>query len=481
VQFVITASLAVIGSQSAVRSAPTTIINNGSPANRVDLVFVGDGYTQADLTAGLYDQHIQTFLNHTFTTGGILVDPFPRYKNFFNVHKITVVSNQSGADIPSQSIFRDTALDATYETGGPNGPLTIDTDEADALLNAELAGTGIDANVQLAAVNHSMYSGSTFHGWAIYSAANLNAPDLELHELGHAYGWLLDEYGGSPATYTGPEPTEVRNITKDPTGQKWSHWLGFVDPRDATLTIGVHEGAAGYDHGLYRPSLNSKMRSLYRPFDAVSRESFIHSIYQDVDPLDDWLDNAGTLIDDELWVDVVDPDVIQLQWFVDDVLVAGASDESFRPRAFGYGPGTFEVRARAYDEVFDHSFSGDLLDLMRSDFDDLEQSVTWSLTITPGIFGDYDGNGFVETGDYELWKKTFGSTELLAADGNNDGTVNVADFVLWRKMFDLSGSASGAGAIPEPNSAAIGFIAIAICAASPAAARRSFRGSELRC
>src|SRR5687768_8619825 len=88
-------------------AAPVTIVDNGPPSNRVDIVFLGDGYTQADLTAGLYDQHIRLYSNHMFASPTFLDDPFSRYRNFFNVHKLSVVSNQSGADVPSQSVFRD--------------------------------------------------------------------------------------------------------------------------------------------------------------------------------------------------------------------------------------------------------------------------------------------------------------------------------------------------------------------------------------
>jgi hypothetical protein len=456
--------------------APTTIISNGSPANRVDILYVGDGYTQADLDAGLYDQHIQVFLNHMFTTGGVLADPLPRYRNFFNVHKITVVSNESGADIPSQSIFRDTALDATYETEGIERFLSIDGEKADMLRDAELAGTGIVADVRLAAVNHSKYGGAVWDGWAVYAGANPNAPEYQLHEFGHAFANLFDEYGGDPSTYTGPEPTFAPNVTKDATGQKWSHWSGFVDPRDESLTIGAHEGAAGYDHGLYRPSLNSKMRNLYRPFDAVSREWIIQTIYEHVDPLDNWLDNSGEVVDAELWAEVVDSDVIQLQWFVDGVLIEGASGPQFRAREFGYGAGTYEVRVRAYDEVLNHSFSGDMLDLVRSNLDDLEQSVTWSLTITQGNLGDYDGNGAVEIDDYELWRKTMGSTELLAADGNDDGFVDASDYVLWQKIFESSGVV--VNAVPEPGWATLEAALIVLSTAIQRAVRRSSHANK---
>jgi hypothetical protein len=50
-----------------------------------------------------------------------------------------------------------------------------------------------------------------------------------------------------------------------------------------------------------------------------------------------------------------------------------------------------------------------------------------NVTEIPDVPGDYDGSGLVDTGDYSLWKSTFGSTTNLAADGNQDGVVDQAD------------------------------------------------------
>jgi hypothetical protein len=448
---------------NVVWAAPVTIVDNGPSANRVDIVFIGDGYTQADLDAGVYDQHIDGYLDHVFATSGFLADPFPRYEKFFNVHKLTVVSNESGADIPSQSIFKDTALDATYDSFGIDRALTISESDAGLIRDQELAGTGITADLPFATVNHSKYGGFGGGNWSIYAGANSDAREIALHESGHVSFNLADEYATTGTTYTGPDPP-FRNITTDPAGQKWSHWLGFDDPRGANLDIGAFEGAGTYQFGLYRPSQNSKMRNLGLAFDAVSREAAIHGIYAFVDPLDDWLDNSQTVVDVELWADVVDPDVIRLEWYVDDVLVPGATSEQFNAREFGFGPGNYDVRVRALDEILDHSFSGDLLDLVRSDLELLEQSVSWSLTLNPTQPGDYNGDQLVNGDDYDLWQRTFGSRQLLAADGNSDGTVNAADYVIWRFFSAASGSASDAP-VPEATTCGLVVGALLVCGA----------------
>ena len=59
------------------------------------------------------------------------------------------------------------------------------------------------------------------------------------------------------------------------------------------------------------------------------------------------------------------------------------------------------------------------------------------------VAGDYNGDGVVDTADYNYWRSTYGSTNSLAADGNNDGVVDMADYVIWRRT--CGGSGVGAG------------------------------------
>src|SRR5687768_6570141 len=84
-----------------------TVVNNGTAANRVDIVILGDGYTAADMQK--YHNDVQNLVAQFFNH-----DPFREYRNFFNVHRVDVVSSQSGADHPELDSFVSTALDATY-------------------------------------------------------------------------------------------------------------------------------------------------------------------------------------------------------------------------------------------------------------------------------------------------------------------------------------------------------------------------------
>jgi len=121
------------------------------------------------------------------------------------------------------------------------------------------------------------------------------------------------------------------------------------------------------------------MRALGNPFDAISREKIILDIYALVDPLDGWLDNSNILTNPaSLSVRTIDPEVISVQWFVDNMLVAGATGETFDP--LGYGPGIHTVTARAFDPTGFDPTNG----WVRINTSSLEETINWTIQVVPG-------------------------------------------------------------------------------------------------
>jgi hypothetical protein len=364
-----------LGSMAAsVQAAPITIFNSGPSSNRLDMVFLGDGYTATDISSGTYAAHINDYVSYMFAPG-VNQDPFNRYRNFFNIHRIDVVSNQSGADVPPLGIFKDTALDATYYFDGTTERLLYVNDtKATAALDAGLVGAGFTAEMKFIPVNDTKYGGGGGF-FSTFAGGNALASELALHEMAHSFSGLADEYGGFTTPYGGPEPTEP-NVTTNSTGGKWSQWLGYNQP--GIGVIGAYDGARYYDSGIYRPSLDSKMRTLERPFDAVSREQLILDIYALTNPLDSWLDNGSLLIDPvTLWVDSIDPNVINVQWFVDGAMLLDG--EIFNLQNFTIGPGDHTITARAYDLTGFDSVNG----WVRTNTSELEQLTTWNVRISP--------------------------------------------------------------------------------------------------
>lgn len=261
-----------------------TIINNGSAANRVDITILGDGYTAAEMQK--YRNDVQTLMANFFNN-----DPFREYRGFFNVHRIDVISSQSGADHPERfpATFVNTALDATYNCNGTQRLICIDFTKANTIVGNSVAPAQRD--IVFVIVNDPTYGGS---GGAIaVTSTHPEVVELILHELGHSFGLLTDEYGGPPppSCVNTVEPFAA-NATKstDRSLIKWSHWIDASTPLP-TSTIqpglpGLYQGAAYCDAGLYRPTLESRMRVLGRPYEQVNTEQLIKRIYNLVSPID---------------------------------------------------------------------------------------------------------------------------------------------------------------------------------------------------
>jgi hypothetical protein len=197
----------------------------GLSSNRVDMIFLGDGYTASQLDT-VYIDLVTSYLNYIFG-GAALTDPFTRYQNFFNIYIVDVTSVQEGADHPTDGIYVDTALDASYLWDGVTERLLyISNSKANAILNPVLAGSDIGKERLYCVVNDTQYGGGGLYG--MFAGGNLFAHEVALHEIGHSFAHLADEYGGEGA-YVGGDPPLI-NVTTDPTGAKWSDWLAMMIP-----------------------------------------------------------------------------------------------------------------------------------------------------------------------------------------------------------------------------------------------------------
>ena len=238
--------------------------------------------------------------------------------------------------------------------------------------------------MRLGVVNGAKYGGGGGQ-WGVWAGANGSAREIGMHELGHSFGRLADEYAyGGPTTYTGAEPREINVTTNgdaaDP-NHKWAHWMGYEQA--GIGEIGLYEGGRYSAEGIYRPSDNSKMRALGRAFDAVSREQLVLKIYEQLDPLDGWTDTAETVMNAALEVLRIDPAVIALEWFVDGARVIGADGSLFDLRDWGFGPGAYDVTVRAFDTAgFDDGAGFQSQDWwVRSGSENLEQFVNWRVSV----------------------------------------------------------------------------------------------------
>jgi hypothetical protein len=271
----------------------TTIRSNGDAFNRVDIAILGDGYTSAEL--GKYASDVESFVQGIFAQ-----EPLKEYQRYFNVRRVDVTSNQSGADHPERNppVFKDTALDATYNCFAIQRLICVTLSKVNDVLARSLSPERRD--VVFVIVNDTEYGGS---GGSIAVASILpEVVELILHEAGHSFGLLADEYGGPPppqcnASLEPPEPNVTKQTVRD--NIKWKLW---IDPATPIPTGGTAPGAPGLyqggrycDSGLYRPTYNSKMRTLGPPFEQINSEQLVKRIHNWVSPIDS-VDPSGNLV-----------------------------------------------------------------------------------------------------------------------------------------------------------------------------------------
>jgi len=193
------------------------VLENGPPSQKVDLLILGDGYTEAEL--GSYREHARAVADSLLS-----FPPFSDRKDDFNVWAIDVASAASGISRPRAGYWNETPLGLSYNSfDSERYMLTLENRR----LREIAALAPYDALILIA--NDEKYGGGGIYN--LYSTApgrSAQMPYLIVHEFGHAFVGLGDEYYTSSVSYEdfnppGTEPWEP-NITAllDPEQLKWA-------------------------------------------------------------------------------------------------------------------------------------------------------------------------------------------------------------------------------------------------------------------
>jgi hypothetical protein len=157
--------LVALGLPAIAQAVPfTPLVNHGNSANRIDLVIIGDGYTAADLGAGVFSRDAARALASIFSK-----QPYAEYEPYFNVWRVDLESPESGADHPTAGVFRATALDASLDCPGA-------TDVCVSIPNTSnaIATTGIVPDMVLVLVNDPAYGRGTIRSGRLLDVATTN-------------------------------------------------------------------------------------------------------------------------------------------------------------------------------------------------------------------------------------------------------------------------------------------------------------------
>ncbi len=192
-----------------------SIEKNGDPSQKVDFLILGDGYLEAQRPKCEKDARRLTEI--LFST-----EPFKTHRHDFNVWALCPASPEPGISRPSTGVHRRSAIGATYDAfGSERYVLTFDNHAF-----RDAASWAPYEFVEVLVNNQTYGGGGIFGLYSTVAADSLWAPYVFVHEFGHHFAGLADEYYTSDVAYGSPtekvEPWEP-NATAllDPKNLKW--------------------------------------------------------------------------------------------------------------------------------------------------------------------------------------------------------------------------------------------------------------------
>ena len=228
------------------------IAENGPADQKVDLVILGDGYTNSEM---------EKFRNDASRLSGFLMnsEPYKSRSSDFNIRAIETPSEMSGVNKPHHGVFRRTPLTVNYSSfDSERYALTYDNRTIRDIASA------VPYDIMVILVNERTYGGGGIYNlYTTVSADNKFAEYIMIHEMGHHFAALADEYYTSSVSYEIPEikaePWET-NITAllDKNNLKWKDLIETDTPLPTPWNKKEFD-SFGYSIQKERDSLRSAM------------------------------------------------------------------------------------------------------------------------------------------------------------------------------------------------------------------------------
>jgi len=206
-----------------VKDKNTTVIkslDNGNPHSKLDVAILGDGYTieEKDKFEKDLKRFTELLINH---------EPFKTHKKNINVYGVFKPSEEIGTDEPGAGIYKNTVLNTTFYSLGSERYLLTEDNKTMRDLAAFVPYDAI-----YIMVNSPRYGGGGIYNfYCTFASDNQFSDYIFLHEFGHSFAGLADEYYTSDVAYNefytaGLEPVEP-NITRllDKENLKWKHLI----------------------------------------------------------------------------------------------------------------------------------------------------------------------------------------------------------------------------------------------------------------
>lgn len=238
----------------------------GDSKEAIDIAIVGEGYTKEEMDIFYRDAKE--------TADQILsYEPFKGKADKLNFIAVPVESKESGVSIPLKGEWKQTAFSSHFSTFYSDRYLTTLHlfDLHDALASVPYEHIIILANTD----NYG--GGGILNSYVLTAAHNRWAMPVVVHEFGHSFAGLADEYfydDGTDQYDLHTEPWEPNITTLVNFDSKWKDLVeksGIVTKADQRLPayrtlvesdykVGIYEGGGYLSEGIYRPYPTCRMR-----------------------------------------------------------------------------------------------------------------------------------------------------------------------------------------------------------------------------
>lgn len=225
--------------------------HSGDSRAKIDIAIVAEGYTAEE--AELFYSDARTAMESIWSH-----EPFKSMQDRFNIVAVAPASNESGVSIPHNHDWKDTALGSHFDTFYSDRYLTTLNLFR---LHDVLAGIPYEHIIILA--NTDNYGGGgIFNSYVLTAAHNRFALPVVVHEFGHSFGGLADEYyyddQYEESYHADAEPWEPNITTLFDFDSKWKSMMG----KDG---VGLHEGGGYQSKGVFRPCDDCRMKTNQYP------------------------------------------------------------------------------------------------------------------------------------------------------------------------------------------------------------------------
>jgi hypothetical protein len=247
--------------ENPVKVGTTKIYSGGDPHTSVDLAFIAEGYKADEM--GKFREDVKKMVDILFDEA-----PFSDYKNKFNIWAVEATSQDSGTDIPGENIYTNTALNSSFYTFNIDRYLTTQDIKS---VNDFAAVVPHDNIIVL--INSTKYGGGgVYNYYSGTTTGNQLSPKVFIHEFGHGFAGLGDEYYSSAVAYDefyplNVEPWEPNLTTMVNFESKWKKMIGKDTPLPTPSeekynnVTGLFEGGGYSEKGVFRPEMDCRMKS----------------------------------------------------------------------------------------------------------------------------------------------------------------------------------------------------------------------------